>query len=203
MTMTRDLKFDAVVLAGGTGARLGGVSKPDVQLDGHRLLDRVLASLGNAEQVVVVGDVAVPENVWQTVEHPIRSGPAAGVAAGLAALPRHSDWTMLLSCDLAAPGNVVAALLRGTNPEQLAVTGWCLSGSGGFPQWLASLHRTDALINTVRDFGDPTNRGLRLMFADSPPELIDVDDSVILDIDTWEDHLRATAGLTEPGGRDV
>jgi len=149
-----------------------------------------------------VGDVAVPENVWQTVEHPIRSGPAAGVAAGLAALPRHSDWTMLLSCDLAAPGNVVAALLHGAHPEHLAVTGWCLSGSGGFPQWLASLHRTDALISTVRDFGDPTDRGLRLLFADSRLELIDVDDSVILDIDTWEDHLRASAGSTEPRARD-
>ena len=36
---------DVVVLAGGTGRRLGGARKPDVVARGARLLDHVLAGL--------------------------------------------------------------------------------------------------------------------------------------------------------------
>ena len=38
--MSEPTPFDAVILAGGTGSRLGGASKADLELDGQRLLDR-------------------------------------------------------------------------------------------------------------------------------------------------------------------
>ena len=82
------IEFDAVVLAGGAGSRLGGVSKADVLVGGVPLLDRVLAGLSGAHQVVVVGpaDVARP-GVLQVQESPPGGGPVAGLAAGLAAGP--------------------------------------------------------------------------------------------------------------------
>jgi molybdopterin-guanine dinucleotide biosynthesis protein A len=82
--------FDAVVLAGGTGRRLGGASKPDVLLAGRRLLDHALTATAGAGRVVVVApeDVAVPDGVLRTLEDPPLGGPVAGVAAGLAALDR-------------------------------------------------------------------------------------------------------------------
>ena len=80
--------FDAVVLAGGTARRLGGVSKPDVELAGRRLLDHALAATAGARRVVVVApaSVAVPDGVTRTLEDPPHGGPVAGLAAGLAAL---------------------------------------------------------------------------------------------------------------------
>ncbi|MEL3949629.1 NTP transferase domain-containing protein, partial [Streptomyces sp. LNU-CPARS28] len=46
--------FDAVVLAGGRAARLGGADKPGVRVGGRALLDRVLAACAGAGTTVVV-----------------------------------------------------------------------------------------------------------------------------------------------------
>ena len=49
------LRLGAVVLAGGTGARLGGVDKAAIELDGVTLLERTLTTTMSATEVVVVG----------------------------------------------------------------------------------------------------------------------------------------------------
>lgn len=78
------------MLAGGTGTRLGGVDKAALELAGRPLLDRVLDAVAAAGALgtVVVGDVAAHgrPGVRVVVEDPPRSGPAAGIVAGLAAL---------------------------------------------------------------------------------------------------------------------
>lgn len=82
----------AIVLAGGTGRRMGGASKPDVIVAGRRMLDHVLDELA-AQKVpaVVVGppdlDVPLdsPTGVTLVREDPPLGGPAAGIAAGYAA----------------------------------------------------------------------------------------------------------------------
>ena len=81
----------AIVLAGGTGRRMGGASKPDVIVAGRRMLDHVLDELA-AQKVpaVVVGppdlDVPLdsPTGVTLVREDPPLGGPAAGIAAGFA-----------------------------------------------------------------------------------------------------------------------
>lgn len=82
-----------IVLGGGEGRRLGGVSKPDLLLGGRRLLDRVLdAGSGCAPLVVVAPDsVEVPSGVLRTLEDPPAGGPVAGIAAGLALLRAHEE----------------------------------------------------------------------------------------------------------------
>lgn len=82
----------AIVLAGGTGRRMGGASKPDVIVAGRRMLDHVLDELA-AQKVpaVVVGppdlDVRLdsPTGVTLVREDPPLGGPAAGIAAGYVA----------------------------------------------------------------------------------------------------------------------
>lgn len=51
--------FDAVVLAGGRGSRLGGVSKADLVLGGERLLDRVLRAAAGVLLAGATDDAAV------------------------------------------------------------------------------------------------------------------------------------------------
>ncbi|RJF43265.1 molybdopterin-guanine dinucleotide biosynthesis protein MobA [Actinomyces sp. 2119] len=89
--------LDAVVLAGGTGRRLGGASKPDVVARGARLLDHVLRGLDQLRHdgvpmglvcVVAPQTVALPQGVLRALEDPPLGGPVAGVAAGLARLSR-------------------------------------------------------------------------------------------------------------------
>lgn len=54
------IRFDAIILAGGRGSRLGGVDKGALPVGGRALLDRVLDAARAAERVVVVGDGPVP-----------------------------------------------------------------------------------------------------------------------------------------------
>ena len=78
----------AVVLAGGSGRRLGGPGKPTLPVAGVPMLDRVLAAVAHAGVRVVVGPsgLALPAGVDRTREEPPGGGPVAALAAGLAAL---------------------------------------------------------------------------------------------------------------------
>ena len=87
--------LDVIVLAGGTGRRLGGACKPDVLVAGRRMLDHVLDGVAGlrgrglpAGRVVVVApqQEALPDGVLRALEDPPLGGPVAGVAAGLGAL---------------------------------------------------------------------------------------------------------------------
>lgn len=72
-----------IVLAGGTGNRLGGCSKPDLLIAGDRLISWTLSFLPKVPTVVVAPEeVEVPEKVFLTMEEPPGSGPAAGIVAG-------------------------------------------------------------------------------------------------------------------------
>ena len=102
---------DVVVLAGGTGARLDGASKPDVVARGLRLLDHVLAGLEQLREqglplgrvcVVAPAEVALPGGVLRALEDPPLGGPVAGIAAGLDVLGRSAPVAGLagiLTCD--------------------------------------------------------------------------------------------------------
>jgi molybdopterin-guanine dinucleotide biosynthesis protein A len=81
--------FDAVILVGGTGRRLGGVDKGGLVVAGQSLLDRVLLAAVAARHTVVVGEArpTVREVCW-TREEPPGGGPLAGLAAGLSELDR-------------------------------------------------------------------------------------------------------------------
>ena len=115
---------DVVVLAGGTGARLDGASKPDVVARGLRLLDHVLAGLEQLREhglplgrvcVVAPAEVALPGGVLRALEDPPLGGPVAGIAAGLDVLGRSgpvAELTGILTCDAPLSWRALPALHR-------------------------------------------------------------------------------------------
>ncbi|WP_462417135.1 molybdenum cofactor guanylyltransferase [Kytococcus sp. Marseille-QA3725] len=208
---------DAIVLAGGTGRRLGGVSKGDVELAGQRMLDRVLAAAAGARCTVVVGDPEVPAGVLRTVEDPPRSGPAAGIAAGLGALGEDaggddpSDWVLVLATD--APGlvRVVPGLLAaadraeaeesaGEDGPHAGADGFAPQDATGHRQWLGAVYRRTALLRALDELGDPTDRPVKALVGRLDLRRADpADEHDVEDVDTWEDHARWTARLTAGG----
>ncbi|WP_456786239.1 molybdenum cofactor guanylyltransferase [Cellulomonas sp. P5_C5] len=118
-------RYDAVVLAGGRARRLGGVSKPDVEVGGIALLDHALAAVAGATHVVVVGppQVARP-GVATVLEDPPDGGPVAGLAAGLDALPADGpDLVVVLACDVPGAGRALPALLTAATAAPTASAG--------------------------------------------------------------------------------
>jgi molybdopterin-guanine dinucleotide biosynthesis protein A len=178
-------EFDAIVLAGGRGSRMGGVRKPDLTVGGRRLLDIALAAVRGARRVVVVGDVEVPSGVLCTREDPPFGGPVAGVEAGFAALEGHCEWTLLLASDLPDAEAAVAAL-RSADPGP-QWDGACLLDEDGRLQWLLGQYRSDALARRLAERGDPPLTAMHRLLR--PLSLLGVDPgpASVADLDTIED----------------
>lgn len=204
-------RIGAIVLAGGRGSRLAGdpsvgCDKAAIELDGVRLVDRVVAAAASrgAAPIVLVGPPGVPDADAVVREDPPFSGPLAALATGLSALDglAESDWTFLLSCDLVDPGGVCDALL--TAREELGEEpgegsgepdGLLLVDPEGRRQWLASLHRTAALRRGLGRMTEPlAGLPLRRAFAGSRLVEIPAPAAITADIDTPEDLARARRG---------
>ena len=175
--------YDAIVLAGGTGSRLGGVDKAALQIAGQSLLDRSLDIVAAAASVVVVGDgQPTPHTVRWVREQPPGGGPAAAVAA---ALPHvHADAVVVLACDMplvrpTTPGRLVAALDQ-------ADAALLVDGDGN-RQPLAGAHRTDALRAAVRALGDPAGCSMRRLVDSLAVVEVAAGAGEALDCDSWAD----------------
>ena len=107
-----------LVLAGGTAARMGGVSKPDVMVAGKRLLDHALAEISRTAlraRIVVVAppEVSVPPSVIRILEDPPFGGPLAGYAAGFHALTiDEGALVAFMTCDAPTVGAIIPGAAR-------------------------------------------------------------------------------------------
>ena len=194
--------FDAVVLAGGSGRRLGGVVKADLRLGADRLLDLVLDATVGARRVVVAGRVAVtgevlvPDGVLVTAEDPPGQGPAAGLAAGLDALaaadgPGPAPWVLALACDLPAATDAVGPLVAAAATAAPHTDGVCLVDEQGHQQWLAALYRTGRLRRALTSLGPLDGTPLRAVARRLRlHDVREVPERAWSDIDTWSDLER-------------
>lgn len=210
--------FDAVILAGGRSSRLGGVPKSQLVLAGATLLERSLQAASGARRIVVVGPDAetLPPHVLSCREDPPFGGPAAAIAAGLAALAGASrsgadapaPLTLVLACDMPQVVDAVAALLEAmTGAGGAAAAGPPAAADGavavsadGRMQPLVGFYGTAALQRAV---DDATRRGaleggsvfallasLELRTVPVPPGSTD-------DVDTWDD--ASALGVSRAG----
>lgn len=183
--------FDAVVLAGGRGSRLGGIDKPAVRIGGRRLLDIALSAVAGARRVVVVGDADVPSGVLRTREDPPFGGPVAALDAGLAALGRthgQAPWTLVLAADLPGAEAAVATLLA--SPPSDDEDGACLVDDDGRLQWLLGCYRTAALERRLGERGDPPLTAMHRLLAPLRLRGVARGSAVVDDLDTPEDAAR-------------
>ena len=106
------MTFDAVVLAGGQGRRLGGVRKPALDIGGRRLLDIALDAVAGAETTVVVGAALPTARTGEWIqETPAGGGPVAALAAAMPLV--RSATVVVLAADLPfITAAAVDALLR-------------------------------------------------------------------------------------------
>jgi molybdopterin-guanine dinucleotide biosynthesis protein A len=195
---------DVIVLAGGRGGRLGGVSKAEVVLAGRSLLDRALDAAAGARSVVVVGPPGLARpGLTTALEDPPLGGPVAGIDAGLRELERRAageppdSRVLVLACDvpLAAPAvpGLHAALDEHPDADGAHLV------RDGHPQ-LVAVHRAaslrralDALAAEGGVRGASVRRLLDLL------RMVPVADAAnrSADADTWDDVARLESVLAE------
>ncbi len=193
--------YDAVVLAGGAGRRLGGTDKARLRVGGTRLLDRVLAACRDARRTVVVGprrETARPV-LWAR-EQPPGGGPLAGLAAGLGQV--RARLVVVLAADLPFVTPSAVDALLGALPAE--ADGAVMIDPDGRDQTLLAAYRTAVLrrelaalvSGTAGPHGLPLRRlTARLRLARLP----DPGGTATFDTDTWQALDAARARIREHG----
>jgi molybdopterin-guanine dinucleotide biosynthesis protein A len=190
--MSQPLRLGALILTGGTAARMGGVDKASLEVGGVSLLERALAATLAAREVVVVGaEVSTSRRVAWAREEPPLGGPAAGILAGLTRLDRACELVVVLAVDMPAVNAGTVARLTWAVEADAELDGAVLVDAGGRRQTLAAVYRRAALEaarpeDPAQEHGLPVRRLVgRLRLAEVP-----VVGKEALDVDSWQDLRR-------------
>ena len=174
--------FAAVVLAGGTAARMDGADKAGIEYAGRTLLEHALAALADATEVVVVGDeVPTSRPVTFVREQPPYGGPAAGLFAGRDALLRRPDMLAVVAVDMP---RLTPATFERLGSAASGHDGAFLADAEGRRQ-LAGVLRVDRLDAVRPDdvVGLPVHRLLAGLDLVAVPAV----GAEARDVDTWSD----------------
>jgi molybdopterin-guanine dinucleotide biosynthesis protein A len=174
----------AVILAGGTAARMGGVDKASIELHGRTLLAWTLDAVIDAGEVVVLGDwVRTERPVTFTREDPPLGGPSAGLLHGLSAFARRPEQVVALAVDMPFVSmGTISRLRRAAEGHQGAI----LCDADGRRQ-LALVVQTAALEAVRPAYGEEFGLPIHRLLAGL--DLVDVaaEDREARDIDGWAD----------------
>ena len=153
----------AAILAGGRGARLGGVTKPLVVVDGARIIDRQIAVLGPlVDEIVLLANDARPyETLGLRVIADRRegAGPLAGLEAAL--LATEAEALLLVGGDMPFLSAAALALVLERVPGADAVVPFA---HGRAEPLHARYHRR--IVDRVRDRLDRGEREMRRLLDD-------------------------------------
>lgn len=175
--------FDAIVLAGGTARRLGGVPKHSVEVGGRTLLERTLDAVAGAGRIIVVAGDEVRPLVGDAMvvrEDPPLAGPAAGIGAGLGCVT--AERVLVLACDHPFVADAIGPLLAPSSAE-----GAIAIDAEGRRQNLLFVVRADALRDAVRRHTSLTNLAVHTLLEPLDLAEIRVSPQALRDVDTWKD----------------
>lgn len=166
----RRVSYDAVVLAGGRARRMGGVDKTALVVGGRSVLEHVLAGLGDAGEVIVVG----PE---------VDGGPVTAVTAGLDRVT--SEVVVVLAGDMPFVAGAVSPLVDAVSRAPQAEVAVLVSA--GRRQYLAAAWRTSALTARLRSLAaPPAGSAMRSLYVGEIVEVADTGGWSV-DVDTPDD----------------
>jgi len=201
-----DPAFDAVILSGGRGSRMGGgPAKPLRKLAGWPLLDHVLLACSAASRQIVVGPARIGIGAPLFCrEHPAGSGPVAAISAGLAQV--RQPVVLVLAADLpfiAGALGPLRALLAGTGAASSEAAGAArlqaaaLVDPSGRINHLAAAWRTAALYAALDRLGEPAGRPVRALYDSVEVGYLPDFDGYGADCDTPADLRQAESRIRQ------
>ncbi|GLU45833.1 molybdenum cofactor guanylyltransferase [Nocardiopsis ansamitocini] len=188
-------EFDAVILAGGAGRRLGGADKPGLDVGGRTLLQRVADAAHDARTLIVVGPQRAAPAAHYVREHPPGAGPLAALRVGLAQVA--SPWFALLAADMPFFDESALTALRAAAASSGA--GAVLVDAEERLQWTAGVWRAEALRVALADY---SGRSLYGVLAPLAPEPVRLPEAAA-DCDTPQALAHARARLGTGPARDA
>ena len=188
-----DMTYDAIILAGGAGKRLGGADKALVAVGAQTLLDRALDAVRLAGHVVVVGPPrGNSRSVVFTQEKPAGSGPAAAIAH--AAHVVQASVVVVLAVDVPFANTAIPRLLAALPGHDAAM----LTDRDGRRQPLIAAYRAD-ILKARADEAAWANRSVRAFVEPFAVADVAAAPQEALDCDTEDDVNRANQTALQLG----
>jgi molybdopterin-guanine dinucleotide biosynthesis protein A len=181
--------LSVVLLTGGKGTRMGGVSKAELTLNGYTFRNRILLALISVPQIIVVGPTFTAENpkISFTREQPIGGGPVAAISAAIP-LVEH-EFVGILSVD--APFAVSPLLEMYRVVEQDSIDEALVATDGKYESYLVSVFRRDALIRALTQLGKAENASMKSLLSHIEYGSVQFPRHQLIDVNTPEDLKRA------------
>ena len=158
-----------------------------------------IAVVGPVESIATwLGTAKLRGLVVAVQEDPPFAGPAAGIAAGLAALPRSDGRVLILACDMPAAAAAAQLLLESDSNEPKTAV---LAVDNGRVQPLAGIYPVPELLAAVhaaRASQRLANASVRSLIASVDIKECAVPAGTTADIDTWDD--ARSHGIAVQGG---
>lgn len=207
--MTETVSTGAILLVGGRSRRMGGGTKPLLEVGGETLFARAVRAVTDAgcAPIVAAGPVLDEAAPVQWVrEDPPFAGPVAAIAAALDRVATPGPgWTILLAGDLPRAERVVRRLIEVVDPDaatpdaaETDAVQAVVFTADGHPQWLAGAYRTSALRAAVERLGDDVgDASCRALLGGLEIAWLTDEDEITADIDTQADLQRLRAELEE------
>lgn len=178
------IALGAVILAGGTAARMGGVDKASIEFRGRTLLEYALDAVIDATEVVVVGDwVRTNRPVTFTREDPVQGGPAAGLLAGLDSFARKPRQLAVLAVDMPLVSMSTFSRMRAAAEGH---DGSVLIGDDGRRQ-LVYLFDVERLLAARPEYGGEYGLPIKILTAELDLAEVAAIGDEARDIDGWTD----------------
>ncbi|NQX10878.1 NTP transferase domain-containing protein [Microbacteriaceae bacterium VKM Ac-2855] len=191
------MEYDAIVVAGGRGSRVGGAAKVLGVIDGRTLLGRAIAACSGA-RVVVVGppELALHAGAATLVrEDPPFGGPVAAIAAGCAAATEPAPWTLVLAADHVDPTTAIAAVLAATESAADVIDGVIAVDENDRGQYLLAVYRSDRIRSALAALPTVDGASVRTLIRGMRLRAVRVEPGAARDVDTPEDALAARVTL--------
>ena len=181
-----------IVLSGGTSARFGS-DKSCALIGGQTLIARILTSIPDGFEIIVVGPDPVVQGVQYLCvqENPLGGGPVAGFKAGLDACS--NEVIALTATDMPfAIGHIINLLSSMTSQDDAVM----YVDPAGFKQPLAAVYRVAAVQKALAEIGDIYGQSMRNLVSRLRVREIPISSGIaeaFIDIDTQADLERAIA----------
>jgi len=185
------VRWTAVVLAGGRSSRFGS-DKVRIRLGEHRMIDLVIAGIGEGAPVIVVGPDpgSLPASVALVREQPPFGGPVAGLAAALPLVT--TPLLAVLAADMPAAAAHLVDLVHGI---QAHADGLVPVDPSGRQQVLSAVYRVGPLAAAMDRLTDPTGASMRALVEQLRIDSVAWPAAWTWDVDTPLD-LQSRPGLT-------
>lgn len=195
--MREELHYDAIVLAGGAGSRMGA-DKPTQRVAGWPLVDHVLLAVSGATCRIVVGPqrMALSSPTFRR-EDPPGAGPVAAIGAALRDLSQ--PVTLLLAADLPFIADGLEQLRHTIELSERDAAVYV--DTTGHVNYLAAAWRTSSLVAAVERLSRAGGAPVRALYEGADVGHIPDFDGLGVDCDTPADLRTARERMSkhEPG----